>query len=53
MSFNPDRSKEAQEVIFSRKTLIQSKPVLTCGNSLVIKTTRHKHLGLILGKNLN
>ena len=48
MSFNPDRSKQAQEVIFSRKTLIQSHPVLTFDNSPVTKTTHYKHLGLIL-----
>ena len=52
MSFNPDRSKQAQEFIFSRKTSIQSHPVLTFDNSLVIKTTHHKHLGLILDKNI-
>ena len=39
--FNPDRSRQAQEVIFSRKPLIQSHPVLTFDNSPVIKTT-HK-----------
>ena len=53
MSFNPDRSKQAQEVIFSRKTLIQSHPVLTFDNSPVTKTTHHKHLGLILDEKLN
>ena len=53
MSFNPDRSKQAQEVIFSRKTSIQSHPVLTFGNSPVIKTIHHKHLGLILRKKSN
>ena len=53
MSFNPDRSKQAEEVIFSRKTSIQSHPVLTFDNSPVIKTTHHKHLGLILDEKLN
>ena len=53
MSFKPDRSKQAQEVIFSRKTLIQSHPVLTFDNSPVTKTTHHKHLGLILDEKLN
>ena len=53
MSFNPDRSKQAQEVIFSRKTSIQSHPVLTFDNSPVTKTTHHKHLGLILDEKLN
>ena len=53
MSFNPDRPKQAQEVIFSRKTSIQSHPVLTFDNSPVIKTSHHKHLGLILDEKLN
>ena len=43
MSFNPDRSKQAQEVIFSRKRLIQPHPVLTFDNSPVIKTTHQKY----------
>ena len=53
MSFNPDRSKQAQEVIFSRKTSNQSHPVLTFDNIPVNKTTLHKHLGLILDEKLN
>ena len=53
MSFNPDRSKQAQEVIFSRKTSIQAHPVLTFDNSPVTKTAHHKHLGLILDEKLN
>ena len=52
MSFNPDRSKQAEEAIFSRKLSIQSHPVLTFDNSPVIKTTHHKHLGLILDEKL-
>ena len=53
LSFNPDRSKQAQEVIFSRKTSIQSHPVLTFDSSPVTKTTHHKHQGLILDEKLN
>ena len=53
MSFNTDRYKQAQEVIFSRKTSIQSHPVLSFDNSPVTKTTHHKHLGLILDEKLN
>ena len=51
--FNPDRPKQAQKVIFSRKTSIQSHPVLTFDISPVIKTTHHKHLELILNEKLN
>ena len=53
MSFNLDRSKQAEEVIFSRKTSIQLHLVLTFDNSPVIKTTHHKYLGLILDEKLN
>ena len=53
MSFNLDRSKQAQEVIFSRKSSTQLQPVLTFDNIPLIKTTHHKHLGLILDENLN
>ena len=53
MLFNPVRSKQAQEVIFSSKTSIQSHSFLTFDNSSVIKTTHPKHLRLILDKKLN
>ena len=53
MSFNPNRSKHVREVIFSRKTSIQSHLVLTFDNYPVIKTTHYKHLGLILDEKLN
>ena len=53
MSFKPDRTKQVEEVIFSRKTSIQSRPILTFDNSLAIKTTHDKYLGLILDEKLN
>ena len=53
MSFNSDRSEQAQEVIFSRKASIQSHLVLTFDNSLILKTTHHKHLELILDEKLH
>ena len=53
ISFNPHRSKQAQDVIFSRKTSIQSHPALIFYNSPVITTTHHKHLGLILDEKLD
>ena len=53
MSFNPDRSNQAEEVIFSRKTSNQSHRVLTFDNSPVIKTPHYKHLGLILDEKLS
>ena len=51
--FNPHRFKQAQDVIFLRKTSIQSHPALTFYNSPVITTTHHKHLGLILDGKLD
>ena len=53
IAFKPDRSKQAEEVAFSRKTSIQVHPVLTFDNSPVMKTTHHEHLGLILDEKLN
>ena len=53
MSFNLERSKQAEEVTFSRKTSIQLRPVLTFDISPVIKTAHQKHLGLILDEKFN
>ena len=44
MSFNPDPSKQAQEVIFSRKVKKPSHPNLTSNNNKVIQTPYQKHL---------
>ena len=45
MYFNADKSKQAQKAIFREKRhFLQS--ILTFGNSLIIKTTCQKHLGL-------
>ena len=53
MSFHPNRSKQAQRAIFSKKTSIQSHPVLTFGKIPVIETTHQKHLRLILDGKLS
>ena len=53
MSFTPDRPKQAQEVIFSKKTSVQSHPILTFDIRPVFKATHHKYLGLILDEKLN
>ena len=53
MSFNPDPSKQAQEVIFSRKLIKPNHPVI-CFNGLPVNsTTFQKHLGLVLDDKLN
>ena len=52
MSFNPDGPKKAQEAIFSRKTSIQSHPILFFDNNHLIKTTHQKHVVLSLDETL-
>ena len=44
MSFNPDPSKQSQEVIFSRKVKKPSHPNLTSNNNKVIQTPYQEHL---------
>ena len=53
MSFNPDLSKQAEEVIFSRKASMVDHPVVTFNNSPVARTPCQKYLGLYLGEKLN
>ena len=45
MIFNPEPSKQAQEVIFSRKIKKPSHPMLIFNNSQVIQTPYQKHFG--------
>ena len=53
MIFNPDLSKQAQEVIFSRKTNKISHPTTTFNTVPVAHTSCQKHLGLYLDEKLN
>ena len=53
MSFNPDISKQAHEVVFSRKRSSVSHPTLTFNNISVSQTSSQKHLGMHLDKKLN
>ena len=48
MCFNPDPSKQAQEVIFSRKSKRPTHPPLVFNNNNVSQTFSQKHLGVIL-----
>ena len=48
MSFNPDRSKKAQDVIFSWKVNNVSQPPLTFNNVDVGQIHPQKHLGMFL-----
>ena len=52
MSFNPDPIKQAQEIIFSRKTSKRNHPGLMFDNNIVNVTTNHKHLGMIFDSKL-
>ena len=47
LSFNPDPSKQAQEVIFSRKTKKEYHPHLVFNNN-VSEPNSQKHLGVVL-----
>ena len=53
MRFNPDPNKQAQEVIFSRKTKKLNHPPLTFSKSTVSQSTYQKHLGVILDASLS
>ena len=53
MSFNQDPKKQAQKVIFSRKSKAISHPPLVFNNNNVIQTTSQKHLGIILDTRLS
>ena len=53
MNFNPDLSKQVQEVIFSRKTVKVSHPSITFNTVPVARTACQKHLGLHLDEKLN
>ena len=53
MSFNPDPSKQAQEVIFPRKIQKTCHPSIYVNNKSVTQVPSQKHLGLILDKKLN
>ena len=53
MNFNSDTSKQAQEVIFSRKVKVTAHPQLVLSNNLVHETANQKHLGMFLDFKLN
>ena len=53
MSFNPDVSEQAHEVIFSPKRSVSSHPPLTYNNIPVAQTDFQKYLGMQLDKKLN
>ena len=52
MQFNPDPTKQANEIIFSCKRSKPTHPPLSFNGSPVVKVEEQKHLGLILRPNL-
>ena len=53
MSFNPDLSKQATEIVFSKKRSDIQLPTLRFNNNILTPTNSHKHLGMILDSKLN
>ena len=53
MLFNPDLTKQVQEVIFSRKNTKNDHPIVYFNETLVAHTTCQKHLGIHLDEKLN
>ena len=52
MSFNPDSSKQAVEIYFSRKINPVDTPPVCFNNLAKVSCETHKHLGLLLDKRL-
>ena len=48
MNFNPDTSKQAQEVIFNRIVKVTAHPQLVFNNNPVHETLNRKQLGMFL-----
>ena len=53
MSFNPDPTKQAEEVLFSYKHVSADHPPIYFNDIEVKRVSEHKHLGLILDSKLN
>ena len=53
MNFNPDPSKQAQELLFSRKTSSKPYPSLNFNDNPIHQVQLQKHLGLFLDPKLS
>ena len=53
MIFNPDPSKQAQEIVFTRKCSLVHHPPLSFNGSIVQKSSLQKHLGVFLDEKLS
>ena len=52
MNFNPDPTKQAREVIFSRKAKEIYHPPLVFNNTIVSQSSFQKHVSVILDSKL-
>ena len=53
MQFNPDPKKQANKVIFSRKTKNNPHPLVAFNNSVIKKYPHHKQLDIVLDSKLD
>ena len=53
INFNPDTSKQAQEVLFSRKLKVTAHRQLVFNNNPAHETATQKHIGMFLHFKLN
>ena len=53
MLFNPDVTKQVQEVIFSHKSYKADQPVVYFNEARIAKASCQKHLGIHLDEKLN
>ena len=53
MSFNPDPTKQAEEILFSNKHKSPNHPPIHFNHTEVKRVQHHKHLGLILDSKLS
>ena len=53
MSFNPEVTKQTQEVVFSCKNQKVTHPIVHFNNSPVMRSSIQKHLGIHLDEKLN
>ena len=53
MNFNPDPTKQAQEIIFSREKTVSIHSLVYFNKNPVNSTATHKHLGMILDSKLS
>ena len=53
MPFNPEKSKQAQKVIFPGKTQRVIHPSVIFNNMPVVRSSCQKHLGIYLDEKLN